>query len=270
MLAVTRPTLGKMHSDVDALVVDFLNAYAEELPEELATICTAARDLFLKRHLRVRLGQLFRLTLKQAEQVIVDAGADAGDASGWASSLEDAAGFEFREHSVPESALIAATAGLLTGDSKGPTVRSRERTLLMTVGEELEKDNLADTFVLAECCYDVIEVLDPQSQTISEREVEAFSDAVMEFIGTKFGRYNMGAQFCRTLGKQVEKRLPNLPKGKGGVNRAWWKIFKNKTKNRKHVRPPPPARTRALGADHKHPHARRRCIRRHSRSTRAK
>ena len=121
MLAVTRPTLGKMHSDVDALVVDFLNAYAEELPEELATICTAARDLFLKRHLRVRLGQLFRLTLKQAEQVIVDAGADAGDASGWASSLEDAAGFEFREHSVPESTEIAATAGLLTGDSKGPT-----------------------------------------------------------------------------------------------------------------------------------------------------
>ena len=118
----------------------------------------------------------------------------------------------------------------------------------MTVGEELEKDNLADTFVLAECCYDVIEVLDPQSQTISEREVEAFSDAVMEFIGTKFGRYNMGAQFCRTLGKQVEKRLPNLPTGKGGVNRAWWKIFKNKTKNRKHVRPPPPPRARARWA----------------------
>ena len=69
-VAHPRPSLSQMLSDADALVTDFMDAYAAELPPELAQVCTTARDLFLKRHLRVRLGQLFRLSVKAAEEVL--------------------------------------------------------------------------------------------------------------------------------------------------------------------------------------------------------
>lgn len=232
-VASPRPSLSQMLSDADALVTDFMDAYAAELPPELAQVCTTARDLFLKRHLRVRLGQLFRLTVKAAEAVLHEAGADEHDAAGWVQSFEDSAGFEFREHTVPESANLVTMTVAGAEAAKGPLKeRSLPRVSVPTVGAELQ--DRAEEFRLSECCFSVITTLDPTTQKISEPEVEQFSDSVMECIGTQFGRYNLGRPFCRILGRQLETRLPKLPEGKG-KDRAWWKILYNKTKNRKNV-----------------------------------
>jgi hypothetical protein len=215
-------TLSQMRNDADALVADFINAYAAELPPKLATICIVARDLFLKKHLRTRLGSMFRLTLKQAEEVLVEAGADQGDVAGWCASFEDAAGFEFREHNVPVSSHLATSAGVVAG-SRGPiATRVPPSGRHRTIGQELNEAQ--EAYVLPECCYDKIDTDDPMTNTIREPELEAFSDAVMEALGTRFGRYNLGMPLCRMLGKQVAKRLPHIPLGKG-KDRSWGSIF---------------------------------------------
>ena len=241
------PSLTDMYADKEAKVRDFFDALAEELPSPLSGICTRTGDLFITKHLRTRLGQLFRLTRKQAEDVTVEAGADQDEVPGFVASYEDAAGFEFRGHSVPESARLACHVASDTLATKGTASASWKRKSLPTIGQEVKASHLE--FGVPECCYDVIETMDPLNNPISEPELEAFSTEVIQAVGTRFGRYNIGRPYARILGKEIEKKLPHLPVGKG-KNRSWGKILNTKSKNRKNVRhspppPPPPAPPRA-------------------------
>ena len=47
-VAYPRPSLSQMLSDADALVTDFMDAYAAELPPELAQVCMKLPPLLKK------------------------------------------------------------------------------------------------------------------------------------------------------------------------------------------------------------------------------
>ena len=232
--------LSQMKDDINAFTVDFFAAYAnDQRDEEQREQLIATGNVFIKEHVRTRLGQLFRLTIGQAEAACVKGGVSKEEAPGWRGAIEDAAGMSFREQSVPSSAFLATAAGAETEyATKGPLVKfgkvrkPRLHKSLLTVGAQMALDGSPP--YIPEYCYDVIQTENPEMQTITEPELIAFTDRIIEYYGTVYGRFNLGRPLCRLLGKLAEKRLPKIPLGKG-KNRAFRKILDIKTKNRKHV-----------------------------------
>lgn len=238
------PDLDSLHGDSNAMVCDFIGAYAADLPPEESAICISIGDDFIRKHLRTRLGQLFRLTHGTATNVVRARTMDEADAPGWIQSFEDAAGFEFRDRSVPKSADLAYAAGE-TGECKGTSsTGTRKFGAPNTVGMSLakkQKTGGSGEWTIPEVCYrNAIFTLDPTHNEISEPELEQFTTELVEAAGTCFGRYNLGMPLCRKLGRAVAKRLPKMPKGKAAANRAdpnvgWKNAILNKTRNRKYV-----------------------------------
>ena len=246
MLLATRPpspkrprSLAEYESDRDGDVEGFLTAYASDLDEEEAAIILRAKALFIKRHLRVRLWSLFKLTQKVAKDTLMTAGAKEEDVAGFCDALSDAAGFQWRDHTVPESADFAAEGTLAV--SRGPVASIKRgmrgcNTIGMTLAAEKKAGTGTGDWEIPESCYADIETLDPSEHEITEPELQGFVKAVIQEAGTKFGRYNFGQPFARRLGVRVGKRL-KIPKGRVG-NRNWGETLHNSTRNRKYVSAP--------------------------------
>ena len=231
--------LESLKGDEGVRVSEFFGAYAADLPADLALTTIKCGEDFLRRKLRTNLRQLFSLTAADAEAVAIGAGIDKEDAPGWVAAWEDAAGMKFTGHGVPESAkLFAVQAQTSVHKGEAASANYKPRRTVRTIGQQLASEN--KTLVIPEYCYSwVQDTLDPATTSITEPEVEKFSDSVIEFVGTQYGRYNLGRPLCRRLGAGIARRLPFIPKGKG-QHRRWWKILYNKTKNRKNVRLAPP------------------------------
>ena len=209
----TPQDLTRLKGDDDALVQDFFLAYSQDLPEDLARITVACGNDFIRKKLRTNLRQLFQLPLSVAAAVAEGNGIMPEDAPGWLTAWEDAAGMCFRDHSVPESALLYGIQGQTqVGVGLAERAGTKMRKTIRTVGQQLAAENRE--LVVPEYCYSWIEdTLDPLTTTITEPELEKFSDSVIEFVGTKTGRYNMGRPLCKRMGAAICKRLPLMPKG---------------------------------------------------------
>ena len=260
------PGLSSMRGDPEAKVADFLGFYAADLDAGQAQTCQAIQHSFITKHLRTRVGQLFRLTWNTACNVCTAQGLDTADAEAWVTSFEDAAGFEFRERTVPTSGDLAFVEaggeGVALAVSKGPVAdgQRKHRRKPESLGMELSQDSKhgveAPDWEVPEACYNVIKTLDPYNNPITEPELEKFTTEVVQAAGTRFGRYNFGMPFSMALGAKVATRLRKMPLGKGGKSRTnpivgWGRAIWNKSRNRRFVRarlPCPCTRTPTVAA----------------------
>ena len=105
-----RRALVSFHSDNEARVSDFFDAYAAELPPDMSARFRAYGSQFTRRHARVTLSSLFKLFRAQCNKVIADVHKELGfedeDEDAIRESIEDAAGFEFQS---PLSAALVST-----------------------------------------------------------------------------------------------------------------------------------------------------------------
>ena len=243
-------TLADMKGDADASVEHFFERYAEELPAVLGDKCRRVGTTFLSRYGRARLGKLFALPAGNAREVLQTCELDAG----WLETIEEIAGFTFRDHSVPDSAALLCAVSEAPGPSRGdwplaswwkPHVKA-ENKRPPTISEELGKDICDET--IPECIFaKCIDTADPLCTAIEEGELEAIGGAVLSYYATRFGHIRFGVPLCRHLGKKLGHRLPILPNyGEAlGKSRRWHRILYNKARNYSHVRPshsnqPPP------------------------------
>ena len=80
--------LSQMKDDINAFTVDFFAAYAnDQRDEEQREQLIATGNVFIKEHVRTRLGQLFRLTIGQAEAACVKGGVSKEEAPGWRGAI---------------------------------------------------------------------------------------------------------------------------------------------------------------------------------------
>lgn len=243
-------TLADMKGDADASVEHFFERYAKELPAALADKCRRVGTTFLSRYGRARLGKLFALSAGNAREVLQTCELDPG----WLETIEEMAGFTFRDHSVPDSATLLCAVSEVPGSSREgwplpswwkPNVKA-EKKRPDTISEELGKEICDETIpegIFTKC----IDTADPLCTAIEEREIEAMSSSLLSYYASRFGHIRFGVPLCRHLGKKLGHRLPILPAygETPGNQRRWHKILWNKARNYSHARPshsnqPPP------------------------------
>jgi hypothetical protein len=235
MLAVT---LASMENDAQAATADWLRLMAEELGNDTvdaqAIIKFGAAPLVAKLS---RLGALFKMARRRAEEIMVEAGGDAS----LIECMELQSGFNFRESSVPASAdiIVSVTADTTDaglGFSKKRNPRNnfkRTPTTVPTLSEVLEYEGTLLDQVVPEHCYALITTYEPNRNPIDSIEESAFTDAVLAHYGEGQMRFNLGRPLCRLLGKQIERRLVLGTRGKvDGTLRKWHSILYEKCKNR--------------------------------------
>jgi hypothetical protein len=220
--------LEDFNGDSQASVAEFFAAWNQDLPPSLADINQRICDRFINVHGRTRFSAWFKLTSTLADSVISGAfrdtdGSHTSDSGeGWRSAIEDLSGFRFAKPVAPPSAQLGAYPNM-----KKQNVSAR----LAASGGLMEE-------TLPESCYDVIDTCNPLEETITEPEVQAFTDAVVVHIASKHGDWAVGRMLSRLYGKQAKQRLPNLPH-RGvtrGHHRILGKMIEYKCKNRLHVR----------------------------------
>ena len=234
-------TLADMKGDADASVEDFFELYAEELPAALGDKCRRVGNTFLSRYGRARLGKLFALSAGNAREVLQACELDEG----WLETIEEMAGFTFRDHSVPASAALISAVSEATGPSM-PRVKA-EKKRPNTISEELGKDVCEEKIPEAIFEQCITDTTDPLCTAIEEKEIEAISSALLTYYASRYGHIRFGMPLCRHLGKKLGHRLPILPAygETPGKSRRWHKIVYNKARNYSHARPshsnqPPP------------------------------
>ena len=233
MLAPRERSLEDFKGDAQAMVADFITTWNLDLPPALAARNQQMCDTFINVHGRTRFAAWFRLTTAAADRVIAKAfeGADAGD--GWRETIEDLAGFKFAKPLAPESAELVVSAA----KRSVPSAEKHKSKLPTSLSGRLTESGLLVAETLPEACFDVIETVNPQGECITEDEVKAFTDAVLEFIAAKHGDWKVGMALARIYGKQAKKKLPNLPDwgATPGNRRNWGTMIFNKCKNRFYV-----------------------------------
>lgn len=236
MVLPAAPTLHQMEGDADALTVDWFRLFAEDLDGTDAEVCTKIGDAFKKWRL-TRLGALFKLTRVKALETIAqaNAGAPPEDNEAWLESIQMTAGFAFGEATVPSSAALAAP-GLRSSGVKANNAPSNR---VPTITEELQaKGTLVDEDI-PPSSFLVIETPDPHLHEITEPELEAWTDSVLESYGERFLRFNLGRPLCRHLGRKAINKI-KLPTygGKKGDERNIGQMLYDKSRNRKTVSSP--------------------------------
>ena len=232
MLALPAPptlrALDDFKGDPQAMVADFFAVWNKDLPQSLADINNAICQDMMMIHGRTRFASWFKLKSNSVDAVIAKAfnRADGGD--GWRETIEELTGFRFDRPSAPESAELVSV----------PATRSAPFSQqARNVSSRLVQSGMLLRAQLPEACFDVIETVDPTRQTITEEEVQAFTDEVTKYIAAEHGDWHTGAAVARVYGKQARKRLPRLP-NRGvtpGENRNLTKMILNKCKNRLYV-----------------------------------
>ena len=228
--------------DGEARVADFFAVWNEDLPAAHREANDKMCNEFITVYGRTRFKPWFKLKSNKVDEVIAKAfhsssSREAGD--GWREAIEDLAGFKFCKPEAPESAELVLLSHKRTREEADEGVKPSDKKLC-TVGSRLfAKGAMADE-ELPEQCYSVIETADPLVTTITEQEIGAFTDEVLEYCAGKHGSWAIGKALCRMYGKQASKRLPNLPdRGETlGRQRQWGRIIHDKSKNRRYVRGP--------------------------------
>ena len=236
MEATLRPTLESMKGDSNARCMNFFAAYAEELPDLMATSLTAIGDLLFKNHMRARLGELFLLSPGDVEATISKA-APGDNPRGWRLAIEAQAGFNFESSNVPPSAALMKV------------VSSIESTKLSKADKRIEKgeSTISDDIMaggdlpddpIEEECFSGVFACDPSKEVISQGELDAFIDRVLVQFGSSHGKINLGAPLLRKVAAQAHRRIKFLPR-RGAVpgrDRKFFNMIYDRANNRGHVR----------------------------------
>ena len=232
--------LQALRGDPNALTTQLFNAWAEELPDDLAQLVLLVLKVFLDVHFRSRLGALFKLPIRVAIQAIRDAGVNEPDA--FLLTLEETAGFKFKRDDAPESANLVIPHSRVSPSESMEEKSHRKRKRTMTVGERLQREGTLEDEELPEGVFKVINTADPKNNTISEPELEAWTTAVIEVCVGRYGELSLGRALCMHFGRLGKKRLYKLPDygDKLGKDRDLGKMLWDKCRNIRDVRSPHP------------------------------
>ena len=225
MAVVAAPprALADMKGDVDASTLVWFEQYANDLPSDLAVKCRRLGSYFLEAHGKRTLGTLFKLNAEQALK-----GLKACDLEdGWLETLEDEAGFSFKDQKVPDSAALVASA-CSNATATGPIHHKvkAERKRPPTISEELQEAGTLEDERLPAVDH-LVDTVNPESIALQKSEVTAIVREIRRGYLRRYGKSNLGMPLCRVLGKQLEKKFPRLPShGKtAGHERRWWAIL---------------------------------------------
>ena len=223
------PKLSDMKGDADASVMGFFNSYAAELPDELAAKCRQVGTEFLARFGKTRLGPLFMLPAQKARDVLVTCNLD----DGWLESIEEQAGFRFKEHSVPPSAELVCALGETAPAKQAKRERKRPDTISEELGDMLPQETIPK-WIFDKC----ITTHEPLVKTLTEPELSGMTSEILSYFASRFGHFKLGSQLCRHLGNKLTRALPHLPAYGStlGIDRRWGKMLADKAKNRQYVR----------------------------------
>ena len=206
-----RRALVSFHSDNEARVSDFFDAYAAELPPDMSARFRAYGSQFTRRHARVTLSSLFKLFRAQCNKVIADVHKELGfedeDEDAIRESIEDAAGFEFQKPTAPESAALVST-----GQHKREVDLARFRSL----SQRLSSDEKLEA-VLPSWVFDPITTIDPLNNPISETELSNITDEAIKFMCKQYGQHNIGIGLARIYAAQIRKKVKIGNRGKKNV-----------------------------------------------------
>lgn len=210
-------TLASFHSDAEARTTDFFEAYANELPDDMAARFRAYGDKFIRRHARVQLKSLFKLLRGQCNKVITDVNTELqyedgdGEEDGIRESIEEAAGFAFEKPTAPESAALVTTKKRKLSELEGADDSAARGQSLSQIVPRTEQLDAA----LPDYVFDVITTPDPLHNPISEPELSALTDEALKFLCKKFGRHNIGAPMARIYAAQIRNKVKIGARGKG-------------------------------------------------------
>jgi len=222
------PKLSDMKGDADASVMGFFNSYAAELPDELAAKCRQVGTEFLARFGKTRLGPLFMLPAQKARDVLA---CNLDD--GWLESIEEQAGFRFKEHSVPPSAELVCAMGETAPAKQAKRERKRPDTISEELGDMLPQETIPK-WIFDKC----ITTHEPLVKTLTEPELSGMTSEILSYFASRFGHFKLGSPLCRHLGNKLTRALPHLPAYGStlGIDRRWGKMLADKAKNRQYVR----------------------------------
>ena len=224
MALSSAPTsLARMEHDPETRLVDFFTAWNADLPAAAVAINDNICQRFMMKHGRARFSALFQLSRAEAEEVV----SFCGGADGWLKTIEVLAGFKFHAPTAP-------TSGHLASLSSG-VAEIMKRKAVSTLSDEVS-DWAAE--IVPEHCYSAVKCANPGSDPLSEPDVQAFTDALLGWVLATRGALNLGAPLTRHYAAQASVRFPFLPDYgcTAGSSRTWFKIIKEKAKNRTHVR----------------------------------
>lgn len=227
-MALAVVSLASMQNDGDTFLVDFFSAWNGELPPSAGAVNDKICAAFVNKHGRGRFNSLFQLSRTLADEVV----AASGGSDGWTSTIEQLSGFKFALPTAPTSAHLA---GLRSGVPEAAEKPKAHMTLSDTLGSnraawEAEK--------IPAHCYSVVTCACPLQSPLSEPDVSAFTDALLEYIAAKHGGWNLGLPLIRLYAAQTKRKFPHLPdRGQtAGVDRDWEVVIGGKIKNRRYVR----------------------------------
>ena len=215
--------------DCTAKTREFFDAFAEDLGGRNGEMVAQVGEDFVETHRRTRLANLFELTTSVALAIVSKAGGDE-DLVG---SIEDTAGFKFRQPDAPDSfALMKLKNGMPLGNANYNKLNTVSAKM---TSEEMQK------MTLSQGCFDVFTTPDYENNQVEEREVEAFTDACLQHFMYEHGTWKIGKPLVRKYMAGPAKRimLPDYGKGPGrklGKDRDLVQMTIDKIKNRKSVR----------------------------------
>lgn len=218
--------------DSQALVTDFFQAMAQDLPPHLADTAMKIADAFLTKHMRARLGSLFKLKHAAALKVVLETGGDEG----WLATIEENAGFSFERSDIPPSSALVHPSKRSNVEAEAEAewgAKSRR-----TVSQKLAHEKVLTTEVLPTSVYSLIETPDFTVNTIKEKELQDTLDEVLVYILEKHHSVRLGRPLANVYAKQITNHLTRLPPygKKPGHERDVAQMLIDKARNRLYVR----------------------------------
>ena len=240
-LAPEARSLASFQSDAEARTDAFFDAYAKELPADMAARFTAYGQRFIRRHARVQLRSLFKLERAQCNKVIADVNQEmafehnAGEEDAIRESIEEAAGFEFQKPTAPDSAALVASNKRNRSEEDegegGEAKQAKGRSLSQIMPRSKQVDAALPDYV-----FEVITTPDPVNNPISELELSALTDETLKFLSKTYGRHNVGWSLARIYAAQIRKKVKLGDRGKKnrvlGINRDLAGMLVEKARNR--------------------------------------
>lgn len=229
--------LASFHSDTEARTTEFFQAFADELPGDMAERFKAYGDKFIRKHARVQLKTLFKLGRDKCNKVIADVNKElqfdegAGEEDAIRVAIEEAAGFEFEKLTAPDSAALVTTKRKIAEeDADAKEAKLGSLSQIVPRSEQLDA-------ALPDYVFDGVTTPDPLNNPIEEKELSAITDETIKFLCKRFGRHNLGIGMARIYAAQIRKRVKLGDRGKGtnrvlGMNRNLAQSLVEKSRNR--------------------------------------
>ena len=165
-----------------------------------------------------------------------------GQGVGWVTTMEGICGFRFRAEKAPPSAALVDAGN--TKSTKDKKIKKTEPT----VSKRLMDNGTFGDERLPRSVYDCIKSVnlffpeddeEPDPKDITNRELNLFTDAILQHCASKHASWKLGAPLCRAYAAQALRVISCPPYGLRSAarrNAVLWYVIETKCNNRFYVR----------------------------------